>query len=230
MKTRIIARVEAVEARFGSARRCCTFQHRAGAVLLLLFIAALAVQAYADSSADRAPGTAVVVFADRPLNQQKWTALLAALRAAVAGNPSETGSLDQNAEFLRGDELVPGLSFQSAITVFLHGDCTLAPLVHRSAFGVPLGWVRRVDGHIQPFIHVDCSAIANVLGPQAMWLSKERRSEVMAQAVARVILHEWIHIATQSSAHAERGVEKAAFGVADLMGSFRIASWPGTGQ
>jgi hypothetical protein len=227
MKTRIIDRVET---RFGSAHRSCSRPHRAGAALVLLLIAALAVRAHAGSPADRAPRTAVVVFADRPLQQEQWSALLAALRAALASNQAETGLLDQNAEFLRGDELVPGLTFESAITVFLHGDCTLAPLLHRSAFGVPLGWVRRSAGRIEPFVHVDCSSIGNVLGPQAMWLSKDRRADVMAHAIARVILHEWIHIATQSTAHAEHGVEKASFGVADLMGGFRVTSWPNSSQ
>ena len=30
-------------------------------------------------------------------------------------------------------------------------------------------------------------------------------------------MHEWIHIATQNAAHAEHGIAKAQFGVADLM-------------
>ena len=38
----------------------------------------------------------------------------------------------------------------------------------------------------------------------------------MAHAVARVILHEWIHIATQNSGHSSYGLTKARFGVDDL--------------
>ena len=30
----------------------------------------------------------------------------------------------------------------------------------------------------------------------------------MTQAIAHVVIHEWIHIATQSPAHGERGVTK----------------------
>jgi hypothetical protein len=87
----------------------------------------------------------------------------------------------------------------------------------RTAYGVPLGWVRRLDGRIEPFAHVDCARIGQVLGPQALGMDADRRNAVMAGAIARVILHEWIHIATQNPRHAERGITKAQFGVADLM-------------
>jgi hypothetical protein len=73
-----------------------------------------------------------------------------------------------------------------------------------------------VDGRIAPFIHVDCTRIGQVLGPQALGLDRDRRNSLMGGAIARVVLHEWIHIATQSSSHAQRGISKAQFGVADL--------------
>ena len=53
--------------------------------------------------------------------------------------------------------------------------------------------------------------------PRALGLDADERNAVMAGAIARVIAHEWIHIATQSSSHSERGIEKAQYGVADLM-------------
>jgi hypothetical protein len=48
-------------------------------------------------------------------------------------------------------------------------------------------------------------------------MGADRRKTVMAGAIARVIVHEWIHIAAQSSSHTERGIEKAQYGVTDLM-------------
>jgi hypothetical protein len=39
----------------------------------------------------------------------------------------------------------------------------------------------------------------------------------MAEAMARVIMHEWIHIATQSARHGHRGVSKSIFSVRDLL-------------
>jgi len=35
--------------------------------------------------------------------------------------------------------------------------------------------------------------------------------------MARVILHEWVHVATQSAGHAAHGVAKSNFGIADLL-------------
>jgi len=72
-------------------------------------------------------------------------------------------------------------------------------------------------GRIEPFAHVDCTRIGQVLGPQALGLNRNQRNTVMTGAIARVVLHEWIHIATQNPAHAESGISKAQFGVADLM-------------
>ena len=124
---------------------------------------------------------------------------------------------DETAEFARGDTMRPGLLVANPIVVYLHGDCTLEPLSRRTAYSVPLGWVRYENGQIAPFIHVDCTRIGQVLGAQAQGLDREARNTIMAGAVARVLEHEWIHIATQNPAHAESGISKAQFGVADLM-------------
>ena len=208
-----------------------TLHDHAGVVAELLLVSALACPlALAQSPAKPIQHTTVVVFADRGMQPEQWSALLAALRSAVASGGAEAQTLDRNADFVRGDQVVPGFLVQSAITVFLHGNCTLSPLAHRTAFAVPLGWVRRVDGRIEPFVHVNCTPIGKVLGPQAMWMNKERRTQAMAEAMARVILHEWIHIATQNAGHAERGIAKAEFGVADLMGGIRPVYMPHTGQ
>jgi hypothetical protein len=209
----------------------CTSHGHAGFVLFLVFISVLGCPlAFAQSPVNPDRHTTVVVFSDHEMQPEQWTALFAALRSAVANGGAETQPLDRNADFMRGDDVVPGFLVDSAITVFLHGNCTLSPLEYRTAFAVPLGWVRRVDGRIEPFVHVDCTRIGQVLGPQAAWMSKERRSQAMAQAMSRVILHEWIHIATQNAGHAERGIAKAEFGVRDLLGDIRPVYMPHAGQ
>jgi hypothetical protein len=174
--------------------------------------------------------TTVVVFADRPLPADRWPDLFAALRARLESGDPETQALDRDARFLRGDDSEPGFSVESSIVVYLHGDCSLSPMERRTAYAVPLGWVRRIDGEIQPFVHVDCTRIGQVIGAQARWLSKQGRDKAMDGALARVILHEWIHIATQSSAHASNGIARAQFGVADLMGDQHAVSLPRAGQ
>ena len=186
-------------------------------MLLLPALAGLSATANAQSPQAPNPRTTVVVFADRPMPQGQWTALFSALQTGQANGGVETEALGGSAEFTRGDAAEPGLSVETPIVVFLHGNCDLAPLVRRTAFGVPLGWVHQLHGQIEPFAHVDCTHIGQVLGPQALGLNRDQRTSIMAAAIARVILHEWIHIATQCSAHAEQGIEKAQFGVADLM-------------
>jgi hypothetical protein len=165
------------------------------------------------------PRLSVIVFADHPMSPAQWTALFSAMRAELGEEDKETQALDRYAEFIEGDRMPLGLSVDSSITVYLHGDCNLTPLPRRTAYGVPLGWVLRVDGRVEPFAHVDCTHIGQVIGPQAKWLSDQRRVDIMAGAMARVILHEWIHIATQNRNHTESGIAKAEFGVADLIGT-----------
>ena len=80
-----------------------------------------------------------------------------------------------------------------------------------------LGWVPVVRGRIQPFIHVDCDRIEEMLAPLALGMHQQRRETVMAEAIARVILHEWIHFAAQTTGHVERGVTKSQFLVSDLL-------------
>jgi hypothetical protein len=213
------------------AHDVCTSHGLAGLVLFLVFISVLGCPlAFAQSPANSDPHTTLVVFADHGMQPEQWTALFAALRLGAANGGAETRPLDRNADLVRGDSVVPGFLVDSAITVFLHGNCTLSPLEYRTAFAVPLGWVRRVNGRIEPFVHVDCTRIGQVLGPQAVWMSKERRSQAMAEAISRVILHEWIHIATQNPGHAERGIAKAEFSVRDLLGDIRPVYLPHAGQ
>jgi hypothetical protein len=103
-----------------------------------------------------------------------------------------------------------------AISVKLIGDCTLMPGPRRTVNGA-LGWVKKVDGEIQPFIHVNCERIAEMLEPIALGMDRERRNTVMSEAIARVIAHEWIHIATQDANHEKNGVMQSQFQISDLL-------------
>jgi hypothetical protein len=165
--------------------------------------------------------TTLVVFADRSMQEEEWSDLFAALRARLAAGGAETEPLGEEAEFVRGDSVVAGFRVQTAVVVYLHGDCNLAPLPRRTAYGVALGWVRRVNGRIEPFAHVDCTRIGQMLGPRARGMGAGQRNSVMAGAIARVILHEWLHIASQSRDHDEYGIRKAQFGIADLLAGGR---------
>ena len=208
---------------------------KAGVVLFGAVLALSPLPAPAQSPAH----TTVVVFSDRPMPDQAWTALFDAVRKTAessgdAGAFGQAGTLedgkaidfDASAEFVRGDAVKPGMQVNDAISVYLHGDCALQPLPRRTAYGVPLGWVLRQDGRIAPFIHVDCTRIGQVLGAEAQGLDSEARERMMAEAMARVLVHEWIHVAAQTDRHGRNGITKASFDVADLIGE----SKPRTGE
>ena len=190
--------------------------------------------------------TTLDIFPDRPMPDDLWLALVTALRAELSSGSPETRVLvgettgrviglpaDQTSDkgtshpfqVVRGDKVAPdSLNVENSITVFLHGECTIIPrprpiLVVDTVAPTTgaLGWVRREHGHIEPFAHVECSSLGEMLATQAFGLNRDERNRLMAVAMARVILHEWIHIATQNSHHSEHGLGKAQFGVADLL-------------
>jgi hypothetical protein len=159
--------------------------------------------------------TTVVIFPGRPMPDDEWIALFAAVQRVAGAEKIEAAD---NLEFVRGDTMRPGLGMESAVVVYLHGNCNLEPLPRRTGYSVRLGWVLRVNGRIDPYINVDCTRIGQVLGAQAQWLGKQARNRMMAEAIARVLVHEWIHVARQSAEHGRNGITKASFDVADLLG------------
>lgn len=117
---------------------------------------------------------------------------------------------------LRGEDASSGVRVQNGITVYLQGNCSLLPGPRRLVTGA-LGWVPLEHGRIEPFVYVECSRIGEMLGPQVLGMPRSRRNTVMGEAIARVVVHEWIHIATQNTGHGKRGITQAQFGVSDLL-------------
>jgi hypothetical protein len=222
-------------------------------VLLLIVYSAVAnAQTSAPSSAPAAE-TTLAVFPDsraKPMPEEFWQELVAALRQELLSGEAETRTLSVSTsatasdrgrnelpsdesetsgdspelplQILRGDKIGPGLVVNKSITVYLLGECKATPtpqfgLYHSANVSGALGWVPVENGQIQPFIHVDCGRIGQMLGQHSLGLSADQRQRQMANAVARVILHEWIHIATQNPHHAKHGIAKAEFGIDDLL-------------
>jgi hypothetical protein len=180
----------------------------------------------------------LAIFSHRPLPDGLWPALVAALRGELAsGSPETSLLLGESAgpvkgtdafsqvQIVRGDMIGPdGLAVDQAVTVYIQGECKIIPRGRSIPFddsaalvSGPLGWVRSEHGHIESFAHVDCDRLAEMLAAQAFGLNREQRNRMMAGAITRVILHEWIHIATQNPRHAERGIARSGFGVSDLL-------------
>ncbi len=165
-----------------------------------------------------APHTTVVVFSDHPLPKGEWPSLFTAIRSVLADVADDTPAIDINAELVQGDALVPGLRVDASLSVYLHGNCNFELQPPRGyPAGAALGWVWQRQGTIEPFVHVDCTSIGQILEPGIYWFSKDQRIHAMAGAIARVIVHEWIHIAMQSADHSGQGVTKAHFGIDDLL-------------
>jgi hypothetical protein len=158
----------------------------------------------------------LIVYTHHSMHDSEWAALSAALHRGLTDSGRETSLLPRSVDLVPGEAVIPGIEVNQEIVVHLEGDCTLVPRP-RTTPSRPLGWVNRLHGRIEPFIHVDCNEIVQMLGPIALGMDQKRRDTVMGEAITRVILHEWIHIATQNSGHKENGVTKSAFDIRDLL-------------
>jgi hypothetical protein len=165
------------------------------------------------------PGTAVIFYAQLQVDDELWSDLFQTLRADLAAGMGESPNgfaLQQNPAYFRGNDLALGTVFSRVIVVKLLGRCDVLLQSDRPSLDHPLGWVWQVSGKIQPFIFVDCERIAQVLRSRSAGLDKYERRHAMAQAIAHVVIHEWIHIATQSPAHGARGITKQFLSPAEL--------------
>jgi len=198
------------------------FQYRVAsrASVGVLFALLLACTANLTLNAQQS-GTAIVFYAQARISQDLWSDLLQSLRADLAAGSGESANglvLDQDPTFFRGnDDLAVGIHFSKVIEVKLLGRCDVLPQLNRPSLSGPLGWVLQVSGEIQPFIFVDCTRIAQVLRPTAAGLDKQGRGREMSQAIAHVVIHEWIHIATQNPSHGAQGITKQFLSVDELI-------------
>ena len=193
-------------------------------VLILVWIITCSHVAVSQNSSD-APGShpstpgdkpALVFYADPGVEARFWPPFLSAvLRELAEASPSD--HLPAAARLIvAGDRSIdPGAS--SFIVVHLMGRCdqprqASSPLSRHA----PLGWVYESEGQIQPFVFVDCSRIAQELDPLALGMGDGFRAYAMDTAIARVLLHEWIHISLQTAEHTEHGIRRPQLSARDL--------------
>jgi hypothetical protein len=195
-------------------------QHRqAGGAILGILLSFLPASAAVLPSQAEAPGTTFVFYAQSKGSEDLWPLLFEILRSDLAGGEGEFSNrfvLDKQVSFVRGTDDLRGVVFSRIIEVKLLGRCDVLPQTEHKSKG-PLGWVPLVSGTIQPFISIDCARIAEVLRPAAAGLSKEDRQYTMDQAIAHVLIHEWNHIATQSTRHTSRGISQAYLSLNELI-------------
>jgi hypothetical protein len=196
------------------------FRPTAGILFALALAFTHSVVLYAQQS-----GVAIVFLAQPQISEEFWPVLFQSLREdleARSGEVPDGVALDRNAVLLRREDLVRGVQAASLIEVKLLGRCDVLPQADRAwrrMSAAPLGWVQRASGEIQPFIFIDCERLAQVLRQATLGLNQEERRQAMVQAIAHVLIHEWIHVATQSSSHSAHGIARASLSVSELIAS-----------
>jgi hypothetical protein len=175
--------------------------------LPLLLVWTWAVALYAQQS-----GTAIVFYAQPQVSEDMWPSLFQIVLADLTSGAGELPDgvvLDKDPILVRGNADLRGVTFSRIISVKLLGRCDVLPQADRRELTGPLGWVLLVSGKIQPYVSIDCTRLAQVLRPAVAGLNKQDRRYAMMQAIAHVLIHEWIHIATQSDVHGRRGIMQA---------------------
>jgi hypothetical protein len=120
--------------------------------------------------------------------------------------------------WMRQDEFHIGMDFKQIYGISLQGDCGLSvPMNDRNRPPGPLGWVLLVNKHIQPFVYVDCSQVAQMLGPDLQNKTIDDRRRIFARAISRIVVHEMTHVVTQSTHHDSKGLQKARVTPYDLL-------------
>ena len=168
----------------------------------------------------RNPGTTIVFYAQPKVSEDLWPVLFQVLRDDLAERRRMSyrmglSSTSRQPSFVEAmiceDACSPGSSW---LSYWAAAMCSRKQTIRRGARLVGYRWI---SGTIQPFISIDCTRIAEVLRPAAAGLSKQGRQYMMDQAIAHVLIHEWIHIATQSTRHSSRGISQAYLSVNDLI-------------
>jgi hypothetical protein len=185
----------------------------------LVFLALLAgytsiAAAAALPSQGTQPATALIFYAQSRPPSDLFPSLFPIIREDLA--PGTEALYDQPA-LLVGSDALRGVTYPNIVSVKLQGRCDAPVPGGRAPSTGPLGWVVRVSGNIQPFIYIDCDRLNQVLRPAYTGVSRSERRQLLAQAISHVLLHEWNHITTQSSAHTRRGLTKSALTVNELI-------------
>lgn len=122
-------------------------------------------------------------------------------------------------------------SEQLAVVRF-SGSCGVPPWPREVAAGEPLGLTHVSDGVVLPFGEVACDKIGGSLRPAIARMDLAHAELVFGRAMARVLVHELMHIVSRSPSHGHSGVAQAALSenqlTADRLGLgpkdlFRIA-------
>jgi hypothetical protein len=188
-----------------------------GAVLAPLLSLFFMFPVFAEEQPAVAYDTLVIVYFPSPSCGAFWPALKSELERSESPELL-TGSV----VWITRDEFQKGMESRHGYEILLHGDCRMAaPGTSQNPSPGPLGWVLMVNDQIQPFVHVDCDRVQQMLHRELRDKTTAERRHILARAVARIVVHEMKHIVTQSSLHGRSGLQKAQVSSSDLLASKR---------
>jgi hypothetical protein len=186
-------------------------------IAALLALSFFAISETAPAQSTSQPATTIVVLATHQTQKRLWPVLVSTLRRdAAAAAASQSAPIDGNPQIILGGGDIPGPAFPSRIEVELLGPCDDPWDAGPPAKNGPLGYVRKDAGIIAPVIYVDCAQINQLMGHGTRNMTENQRLSYTSEAISHVILHEWIHIATQSPAHTSRGIMQSALSLHEL--------------
>jgi hypothetical protein len=107
----------------------------------------------------------------------------------------------------RGNE-----SFANLVLLNFKGKCRVEPWSVRPEPGQTrtLGATKVADGHVLPFSEVKCDAVKQALSYLRPEANSIERQNALGLAMGRVVAHELYHVLANATAHAARGLAKAA--------------------
>jgi hypothetical protein len=116
-----------------------------------------------------------------------------------------------------------GTAVELAVITF-RGNCDVAALPPKTLEPVrTLGFTHVSDGEILPFATIDCERTRNFLVHSISRLPVQERQLAFGRALGRILAHELYHIFANTQHHAQGGIAKEAYTVADLLaGSFEL--------
>lgn len=167
----------------------------------------------------QASHSTLVFYASPEVSSHLWPPLFSAIREDLADEDFGAAgrAFDHNPRLMRSDDLFSGEEFSGVVEVKLLGRCDVPQQAYRPLQPGPLGWVLKVKGRIQPYIYIDCARMAQTLNSTTLGMSSGERLHAMSQAIAHVLVHEWIHIATQNAGHTAHGITEAQLTVKTLI-------------
>jgi hypothetical protein len=102
----------------------------------------------------------------------------------------------------------------------LNGVCAKPQRGETDRVASPDSWLGSTivsDGHVSPFMSVNCDLLAGTLAKGLETQTSGRRVQLLGRAAGRVIAHELYHMLADSLEHTSQGLAKASFHSSDLL-------------